>query len=712
MFERNSVAPKKDLKSMSSQERYTREPQPFDSVLIFAGPGGIAFGVTTIENLKKALESHGKTVVVVGDGQRDLKIEDITTARSILKMEQNLNKKFQLMIYTHGHIDSYGGHILKFSDSLDCPSSRFIEELLYDYTGCPMDIVTFSCHGGALLNELKLSKTKIGYAVALSPGNEVVSGLVVDAFVRKIMDIGNRGISVQMTQDLLILYLAVLSIRTPPQVLTDDKKLISLSEHITININDEEEVTKLASCFFNRSIVEKTIKKIRDHSNLPAELCPCAYFLYAVTHHAVRLNETSPLLELINPPKQEDFFKSYLSSEQLLNMDDSMVLAHLVPRQLIQLGAVPPENEGNTFTTYKHTEKTKRLYDATFNFTKALFAHKRDKNLILILTGTPGIGKTHLAMAALNEAQSKGVPTYYITYAAFSSASYGEKKRLEKTMKENPGLLVLDDCNRGNYDRDFNEFIKTIHEKSRTSILMTSNESLGGIRNNFPFGEHIVVCEDNEDISQRKPWWSSCDLPISVATMPSNRCCGMLIVQEKIDLNEIKKNIDFTRKIASLTPLSIRIAGNPLDRTGQRYNQEELRFTFNEGDKLDAVIIKVITDDECDQLLRIVGSAWEFNRKIIVACSNELQFQELLKSRLYFQPDKERLKARLEMFLLTPSILSELPKEKMTSKQSTGVADIGLFSNKKENVEPTISIDVKSSTSPNMSNNPTIDEVD
>ncbi|BCA96264.1 hypothetical protein TUM19329_26250 [Legionella antarctica] len=107
--------------------------------------------------------------------------------------------------------------------------------------------------------------------------------------------------------------------------------------------------------------------------------------------------------------------------------------------------------------------------------------------------------------------------------------------------------------------------------------------------------------------------------------------------------------------------MNIKIAGNPFDSKINRYVMAEMHFKFKENDSLDMLIIKVTNADECDQLLKVAGSVWELNKKIIVVCPDEAAFLNLLESRLYFVSDKERLRARLGMMLLTPSILKALP---------------------------------------------------
>jgi DNA replication protein DnaC len=315
----------------------------------------------------------------------------------------------------------------------------------------------------------------------------------VDAFIRRLMDIRAKGVILQLTQDLLAIYLSTLTARIPPLVFNEDKELIQLSEFVAIT--EEKELSAVAEYFFKSSLVEETISAIKAGRYIPFKLYPCALFLCAITNGAISQN----LLHLKTAPNQEEFFKRYLPEEG----DRIRFSDHKSQEKTILFGVIPPENKGNTFSSYRPTEKTKRLFDATVNFTQALFSKNKDKNLILILSGTPGIGKTHLVLAAINEARQNGISTYYITYGAFSSASYKEKEQLKEKIQKNPGLLVIDDCNKKAFDDDFTKFVTTLYKTSNTSILITSNESLGNIRSQLPFGDNIVVCEDNIDVTQR-----------------------------------------------------------------------------------------------------------------------------------------------------------------------------------------------------------------
>ena len=131
-------------------------------------------------------------------------------------LEQQLDeKKCLFMIYTHGEINKFDQHTLTFSDSVKYLSKKFIAQLTEDSPNNFPDFFILSCHGGALLSELQ-NRTTHGDIMALSPEQDVVSGISVNTFVRYLLDSAQKGILFHTLQDLLTFYLVSLSSRTPP----------------------------------------------------------------------------------------------------------------------------------------------------------------------------------------------------------------------------------------------------------------------------------------------------------------------------------------------------------------------------------------------------------------------------------------------------------------------------------------------------------------
>lgn len=625
--------------------------QPIDTVIFFAGPGGYAFTDIHVANFKKSLETHIQNVLVIGDGKRDLKVNDIAVAKKLLLAEQAAGKKCLFMIYTHSSFNSLNQHTLHFSDSLNFPSKLFIKQLIKDCSDNSLDFFIFSCHGAALLKKLALSNNH-GDIVALSPATDFVSLSVVNDFMCHLTDIRKKGLFIHTIQDLLALYLVKLSVKIPPAMLTQDNRLIELNEKFLIGT--AEQITPFVSNFFKPSLVQKSLNAIRNSAVITIDIYSCVLFINAVLNDVISIERSKHLCQSVML-QQELFFKPYISEDAEFDLDSKAVFIH---DKTSQIGVLPQENLNNSFSSYKPTEITKRLYKAATHFNQALFTKGRTQNLLLILTGTTGIGKTHLAIATLNNAKEKGLPTYFVAYSTYTNLNYEERREFQEKLEKNPGLLVIDDFNTI-ADSKFVTFIKTINQSTKNSILITSNQSLSEIRSSLPFSDNIVVCEDNEDITQRKPWWLNIPkLHLTKGLMPKDKSCGLLLEKNPIDLTQVAADLLSNRARAGLPSIKIKIAGSPW--SGSLFNMKELYFNFKEEDHIDLLVIKVTTIFECSQLLNVIESAWELNRKIVIVCNDESHYKELLKSQLNINSNKEKLKGRLDSMLLTPSILATL----------------------------------------------------
>ena len=135
-----------------------------------------------------------------------------------------------------------------------------------------------------------------------------------------------------------------------------------------------------------------------------------------------------------------------------------------------------------TFQSFKATEKNKAMKQACWEYAKSLPSEHRS----IIICGNVGSGKTHLAMAIINELIRKGLKVQYMDYRKYIiSIKQNMLDRdfyLEETERmTNAEVLLIDDLFKGKItESDINimyEIINTRYVK-RQPIIITTEKNL------------------------------------------------------------------------------------------------------------------------------------------------------------------------------------------------------------------------------------------
>jgi len=185
-------------------------------------------------------------------------------------------------------------------------------------------------------------------------------------------------------------------------------------------------------------------------------------------------------------------------------------ISHACQSSLVYLSS-NKENNKSTFETFIiKTDFQKYIYGCMRKFATKIFNKNKDEPLCIIMTGTPGIGKTHLTISTAKFVSSYGKKVLFI-------GEYDIRLTYD-TIKHtiiNYDLICYDDVN-NQYDVKSQEFISLLLKNmimNGKSLILTSNMPISNIYDlmdrylpyNYPYVKNCLVINNINSISFRSP---------------------------------------------------------------------------------------------------------------------------------------------------------------------------------------------------------------
>ena len=410
-------------------------------------------------------------------------------------------------------------------------------------------------------------------------------------------------------------------------------KKLSLTNPITDEEKINNQKSDLAKLFANDT---------KDYdSEITGFLC-CIRLNQAKLNHFINsdFNNTWPI-KLSNPQK---------------NFEGSNIVKYLTVD-----GCISSENRNSTFENYNPDNiKRKELYELISSFSNAVIEHDFKRPLGIILSGNPGIGKTHLSIAVLKKTllhSNKRIlfldEKFLNEYYQFNVSRYNISKEIKDF-----DFIIFDDINQihgaaaGALEKIFKDVF--LHNKI---LIVSSNINLDVIYRYIPrYVSYIDEVKNNfvvVDNLNTNSYRSGCFLTKSLTTekkletlsnFNQQIASGIVIPMSDIDrtrcYNLIKEQYCKINK-----QCKIRMVDEPLK------NNFVHDYYVQDANKFDTFIIKVTNYQESEQLLKLIEKVHYMGSKIIVITDNESNFVKNIKYKLnsyleekYFDKRNDRLK--------------------------------------------------------------------
>nr|WP_286196828.1 ATP-binding protein [Thalassotalea sp. G20_0] len=283
----------------------------------------------------------------------------------------------------------------------------------------------------------------------------------------------------------------------------------------------------------------------------------------------------------------------------------------------------------------------------------------------LFLTGSPGLGKTHLCVAVARKAADYGVNTLYIDIekaGALFQELGGDQAQWRREIDEmlaRKDLVVIDDANGGFFSDEL--LAKTMKHvmTENTAIMVSSNhhipvkDATPGFIDPFAGKAHnFVYLNDLQGDSCRTQWWLSPEVRAAEALSQLGQYQGCKAAGV---ITENAVSIDDIARILSIEVDQIRRVAPPClpgtYRKSHDYYLSDLSKTQHQAVFM-ACDESVCSRDKIEQFLNVIQKVHDEGLKLVVKTSNRLLFLEkvlvFLKTNSNVKKDKLRITDRLE----------------------------------------------------------------
>ena len=364
-----------------------------------------------------------------------------------------------------------------------------------------------------------------------------------------------------------------------------------------------------------------------------------------------------------------------------------------VPKVLRFIIPFSSETQRKDFGNYEITNDIQsRMSKFANSFARKVIAKDDRQPVGLIMTGLPGIGKTHLCVSVAKKVvaagknvlflDSKSVGDFYQKYAEehdFKPMTDDELNRSFDEWLKDIDLIVFDDIN--NEYGFGNTFLKKALDytlNQNKAIMLSSNEPIN-IKKNLskyygyqnPATHNFKLLTDLNGISYRKAWWDKFKIPIDqVLTLPLDRklsyfnspeVCATGFIATSAELPDIlgaKDSIDDLEKVkrllyktTSLDLEKVKVLGNPYEHRdgGDKISPD---YYLHDSYKYDAVILRVNNFSEAVRFISILSKIHDEGKKVVILTDDKTKCCKLLDDQLsYSSCDAKRLGDRLSILL-------------------------------------------------------------
>ena len=320
-------------------------------------------------------------------------------------------------------------------------------------------------------------------------------------------------------------------------------------------------------------------------------------------------------------------------------------------------------------------------------FVAAVVDRARDQPVGLVMTGLPGIGKTHLCVAAAEQAAEAGANVLLLDSNSVG-LKYKQLCEKEGGMISNEvlnelfdewisgtDLIVFDDFN--NQNSMGNRFFKKALEyviTNNKAILVSSNERVnvkerlpGYIGYDDPAADNFLVLSGLEGKSYSKEWWSEEGEVVStdIAKMSSQekirllakykgeRPAGVVVVDRYIDLDKIRKYLELENN--DIAADKVRVVDDDDDLFTMANTVSADYDVFIMGVRCSVSPVRYY--DECKQLLNLIPKMYDAGgKKFIVVTNDQKNLGDLIETLLMkgseYKKEKQRLIDRMQHLFL------------------------------------------------------------
>ncbi len=382
----------------------------------------------------------------------------------------------------------------------------------------------------------------------------------------------------------------------------------------------------------------------------------------------------------INKQKLENFLTHSLKPWHALTLEElEEKTSHApAPSNVKHITTFTMESRGKTFDDYKATTQAQIDMLSIAKKFALTVCNSRNAHVGLVMTGMPGIGKTHLSVAVADYVAKHSLKVAFVDESTIGNTF---QKMCEKSggmvsmdsvfadWLKDIDLIVLDDMNeKYGISGDFLKLAIEYATKNKKAIMITSNHVLDTIKENVAdyIGydnenrNNFFVIQGLQGHSYRKQWWNQStqssysgqlktnqDVIEILVNLKKNEPAGIILEEKDINLEKISE------KYLKLSPeknIKIRILQEPYR------NQRVYDLYIHDFAEHDIFIMKFEGGfGETEQLLHLISHVHDLGKKLIIVTNDETQLHEHVKEKLssYLGRDtKERLQDRMHNLLL------------------------------------------------------------